>query len=301
MNNNLQQILELKQQGLSSRKIGKLLGIGKSTVNDTINRSREIIKKGNARILFLDVETAPDVAVSFSRFKTNLSQDHVLHNGGWLISIAWRWSDETEVQGLSLTPYEAIRRDDLGLVARLYELFEQADILCGHNLDNFDLPIIRSRMVTNGFPVHKSLKTLDTLKMARTMKFQSNKLDSLGNILGVGAKVKHSGISLWVRCLHGEQDALDEMLKYNKGDIDLLVDVYMKLRAYDPKHTNIGLYNDADQPVCRVCGSLDLTLTGNSVYTQVSEFEEHSCNNCGARQRSRKAINTKEQRSNLML
>jgi ribosomal protein S27E len=132
------------------------------------------------------------------------------------------------------------------------------------------------------------------------MKFQSNKLDSLGEVLGVGRKMPHQGIKLWIDSMFGNPDALDTMLEYNKQDVTLLIDVYNKLKAFDNRAPNAGLYTDEQVPVCRVCGSNHVEPTGNVVTTAVSKFIEVQCGSCGARSRTRQALNTSKERKLLL-
>lgn len=292
----LSRIVALKQQGLASREIGSKLGISKSTVNNHLSKNNQ----PTSRYLLLDVETSPDIAVTFKRFKANLSQDNILQDGGSLISISWRWMGESKAQGVAMTPEEALQNNDKRLCAILFALIEQADVIVGHNVDNFDLPIIKARMVINKFAPIKKVRTIDTLKLARQMRFPSNRLGSLGVILGEGDKASHSGIKTWIGCLNGDQDALDEMLVYNIEDVDLLYRVYMRLRNHDARPLNAGLFTDNVELKCPVCGSTDIEDSGNTVYTPLNEFKEHVCNDCGARSRSRTALTTKQKRKSLL-
>ena len=156
-------------------------------------------------------------------------------------------------------------------------------------------------MIKHGISPYKTVKTVDTLKIARRLGFPSNKLDSLASFLGIGRKVQHQGINLWKGCIQGEETALTDMLEYNIQDVDLLEKVYLKLRAYDTAPPNIGkLYNE-EVSRCPVCGSTDLVTTGNLVHTPVSAYEEVVCNCCGHRSRKRKIVNSKEARSNVLI
>ena len=294
----VKQMVDLKQKGLSSRDIASLLGVSKTSVNDNIKLV--VDKNPTSKYLFLDIETSPDIAVTFKRFKANLNQDNILQDGGIILSISWRWMQESTARGLSLTPQEAIKGDDKRLVAVLYGLIEEADVIIGHNIDNFDLPCIKARMVINKFAALKKVKTIDTLKIARQMRFPSNRLGSLGVILGEGDKASHSGISTWIGCLAGSQDSLDEMLLYNLEDVDLLYRVYMRLRTHDSRPLNASLFTVIDSSMCPVCGSHDIEETGNTVYTNVSEFKEYECNSCGSRSRNRTRITTKTKSKNLL-
>ena len=295
------EILRYKNMGFSSRDISGVLGIGKTTVNNRLSKMKLTEISSSMQMLFLDVETRPDIAVSFTRFKANMTQDHILEEGGGLISIAWKFGQHGDLKGMVQTPDQALDNDDYILVKSLIEQIENADIIVGHNIDQFDLPVIRARAVINGLRPPRIVKTIDTLKIARTMRFQSNKLDSLAQVLGVGEKHKHSGISMWVGCIRGEIKALEEMLKYNLIDVELLIKVYNKLRAFDPKAPNAGLYDLSETPVCRVCGSLNVFPTGNTVKTGVAEYDEYRCDDCGARSRGRTILNSKENRKNLLV
>jgi hypothetical protein len=59
--------------------------------------------------------------------------------------------------------------------------------------------------------------------------FPSNKLDYVAQKLDVGAKVKHSGFKLWIRCMAGDKKAWKEMKEYQIQDVNLLVDLYHEL------------------------------------------------------------------------
>jgi ribosomal protein S27E len=158
------------------------------------------------------------------------------------------------------------------------------------------MPLIRTRMIKNGIRGLKKVKTIDTLKIARRLKFNSNKLDSLGNYLGVGRKMKHEGIDLWIRCMKGDPKALNKMLAYNKKDVKLLEDVYLELRQFDTSPVNIGMYYNDGKQHCPVCGSIHLQPTGNVVIAGASEYAEVECGNCGNISRTRSSTTTQAKR-----
>jgi len=51
----------------------------------------------------------------------------------------------------------------------------------------------------------------------------------------VGAKVKHSGFELWIKCMAGDAKAWKEMKEYQIQDVNLLIDLYEKLRPWIKK------------------------------------------------------------------
>lgn len=298
-----EQIVKLKQQGLSSRKIAKELQIGKSTVNDIWNKlknsvSEDVIKK--PKICFIDIESMPSITATFGRRKQNISQDAVLREGGWIASYAYKFLGDTGVKGNVLSEEEAINADDSQLCLELWELIEQSDILVAHNLINFDLPMIKARMIVNGLPPIRKVKLMDTLVLSREFRYNSHKLDSLCQQLGLGEKMTHSGISLWIECMEGNPEALQHLLEYNKQDIVLLEELYLKIAPYSTKHPNIAAYYQGDKLRCNICCSDNVSPTGNVVLTNVNSFEEYVCNACQARFKHPKSLMQKDQRANIL-
>lgn len=305
----IDQIIELKSNGLPSRSIADLLNIGKSSVNNVWNRyldlgeelDRTTDKKSEGpRILFFDLESSPSIVATFGRWKQNIGTESVLREGGFLLSACWKFLGDKEVTKIVLTPEEARNGDDSRIVCSLFEVFEDSDVVVAHNAVKFDYPLFKTRLISHGMPPPKVVKVTDTLQIAKTLRFNSNKLDSLGNYLNVGRKIETTGISLWIRCLEGDKNALQTMVDYNEQDVILLERVYMQLRAFDPRPANAAHYFNDNKCRCPACGSDQVEFTENSVYTQLSEFAEVLCNNCGHRSRTRKPINSKEKRSTLL-
>ena len=299
----IKDIIDMKQNGVGSRLIAELFGISKSGVNEAYNRfmleqmksleqSKDYLHEEQAfnkhpAVLFIDLETAPDIAAVFGRRKQNIGQDAVIQEGGWIISAAWKWLGDKQVRSQVLSSSEAKNQDDYTLCWVIYELLNKADAVVAHNGQRFDLPLIRARLAKHDFGPHKKVKVIDTLRIARQMRFQSNKLDSLGVTLGCGRKQKHSGISLWIDCMNGDQNALNTMQEYNKQDIVLLEQVYHKLKAFDNHAPNLGLFYEDNLNRCFVCGSENLEETGHIVSTAMQKYEEVSCLDCGARSRKK--------------
>jgi hypothetical protein len=199
----IQQLLEMKVIGLSSRVIAKELGISKSSVNDIWNKFKAtpmlqydpedvafVKKKNGPKILVFDTETAAATALTFGRFKVNLSQDNILDNGGWILCACWRWLGEYETHRIYLTPEEVLAKDDSRIIAKLFELYEEADAVLAHNSLGFDAKVVNARALYNNFPPLPKVKVLDTLALAKKqLKLPSNRLDSIGEFLGLGRKL----------------------------------------------------------------------------------------------------------------
>lgn len=296
----LQEILNLSKH-LSHRKIAKIVGLSKSQVGRILLKNKTSVEP---KILFLDIETAGAISHTFGRYNINLSQDNIIEEGGWLLSYAYAWND-CNVESVCLSPELVVLHNDKHLVSSLVDLINEADIVVGHNIDKFDLAVIKARMIKHGIKPFKTIKTVDTLKIAKSNRFPSNKLDDLGEYLGLGRKIKHEGVSLWIKCQQGDAKALSDMQEYNIQDVILLRNVYYAIRAYDKNPPNLGKIlnsklNDSRHR-CPVCASDAIIKSKHTVHTLISEYDEYVCNTCGHRSRSRTVVNSKEQRSKTLI
>lgn len=114
-------------------------------------------------------------------------------------------------------------------------------------------------------------------------KFPSNKLDYVAQTLGVGAKVQHSGFDLWLKCMAGDDKAWREMKKYQIQDVNLLIDLYEKLKPWIKNHPSAPLHN-GEVDGCVVCGSGNLIQRGLAHTTNAS-YQRLVCKDCGKWQR----------------
>lgn len=291
-----QEIILLSEEGYTGRQIALMLGLSKSGVNSFL--SKRYGRK--PKILFFDVETAPSIAATFERFNVNLTPGHILEEGGWIISASWSWSNQSAINSIRVTSKEAIARNDYRIVSKLVDLMNEADIVVAHNGDRFDIPVVKTRALVNGIRKLKSIKSIDTLKIAKKLRFNSNKLDALGHYLGAGRKVATTGISLWIKCLEGDKQSLETMVIYNKQDVQLLKDVYYEIVAFDPSGVNLGLFYDDGHEHCPTCGSTNLETTGRTVKSGLSVYEELQCNDCSRISRRRTPINSKAHRKTIL-
>jgi DNA polymerase III epsilon subunit-like protein len=148
-----------------------------------------------------------------------------------------------------------------------------------HNCNAFDFKKINTRFIANGMPPVSPFKPIDTLKIARRyFAFNSNKLDDLGEFLGLGRKLHHEGKELWRKCMAGDEKAWRVMRRYNKQDVILLEKVYLELLPWMKEHPNLGMYND--ELVCPKCGSDDIQMRGYAM-NQTTKYRRFMCNNCG--------------------
>lgn len=92
---------------------------------------------------------------------------------------------------------------------------------------------------------------------------------------------------LWVNCLEGDTESLQYMLKYNKKDVTILEQVYLKLRPWIKNHPNLAVIMESDNTACPYCGSEHMNEINDNFYTQVNKYRAYRCEDCGGISRSR--------------
>jgi RNase_H superfamily len=175
-------------------------------------------------------------------------------------------------------------------VETLWHLLNQADIVVAHNGESFDIPKIKSRFLIHGLPPTTFYQQVDTKKVAaKEFGFESNKLEALARLFGIEGKIE-TDFTLWSRCMDGNAEALIEMEAYNRQDIVVLEEVYLRLRPYIKSHPNWNLFTDSLNPVCPICGCEHLEPSGYYYFTQTGKYPNFRCMGCGALSRDRHSV-----------
>jgi hypothetical protein len=234
-----------------------------------------------ARILLLDIETAPIIAAVWQPYEANAV--YIIRDT-YILSFAAKWLGERSVKTHILPDYpryKANRHDDKPLIRELWQYLDSADIVICHNGDRFDVPKVRARMMVHDLPPPSHFRTIDTLKIARTCKFDSAKLDNLGRYLGEGRKIPNTGGTLWKEvCEDGDPKAWETMRRYNAQDVRLLERIYNRLKPWATSHPNLNLYHD-DPLACPTCQSHRIKAKGY-VYLKSTVKRRYFCLSCDA-------------------
>ena len=306
-----QEYLELINEGHSQRSAAKILGISRSMIQRHIKKQLEVDSIRNSvfnvqnqnnytdwqskpkpelnvkpQVLFYDLETTLAKSYHFGQWKQNLSVKQQVQEGH-LLSHAWAWGDEPVV-GSILTREEVLNHDPERLVLEAWSLLDNADIVVAHYGKKFDIPKLNGYFLKYGLQTPSPYKVVDTKEISsKKFLLPFNSLEYLAKALGVQQKIDNSGIQLWIDCDQGKQEALDEMLAYNIGDVEALRDVYYRLISWDNNGVNMALYNDEHTTLCTHCGSDDITsLDGKYAYTANRKYSLFRCNSCKAILRS---------------
>jgi hypothetical protein len=247
---------------------------------DTTPPKKAPVALTDAKILLLDIETAPISAYVWSLWKQNVYTDQIRED--WFM-LTWsaKWLFEKKVMCDRLTGDEALKQDDSRITKSIWALIDEADITISHNGDKFDLPKLNTRFLKHGLNPPSPYQSIDTLKtLRRSFGFSSNKLDHVNRILSLRRKIDTGGFGLWADCYKGDESALKKMEKYNIHDVRILEDTYLALRPWIKPHPSVNLFLIDGEHRCPTCGSNDLT-EGGTYKTYANVYSVLRCNDCG--------------------
>lgn len=229
--------------------------------------------------LFLDLETAPLICLSWKTgWKINLSHENIISERKIIVA-AWKWEGEKKVHAL----WWDKNQDDKKLLETLIPIMNEADEIVGHWLENFDLPWVRTRALVHRIPTKPMYKTVDTCKWARSyFLFNSNKLDYIAKLLGLGRKIRTED-GLWRKVvLHKCEKSLRFMVKYCKQDIHLLKSVWARMQQVVPHKTHAGVLAGLEKWTCPKDGSRNVKTSKKYVTARGTVQWQFKCNDCGA-------------------
>lgn len=209
-----------------------------------------------------------------------------LEQAGEVISFAAKWHGQKKVHF-----YSVFHDGKEAMVQAAHDLLSEADVVVGYNSKNFDMKHLHREFFLLGMSPPAPYKNVDLMHVVKAnFRFTSNKLDHVVQELGIGAKVSHTGFQLWLDCMAGSEKAWALMRKYNIGDIKVTEALYDKLLPWISTHPSHALYDGrAEEDSCMNCGSTELQKRGYA-YTNVSQFQQYQCKDCGKWVRGAKAI-----------
>ena len=100
----------------------------------------------------------------------------------------------------------------------------------------FDIPFVRSRAILHklDFPLYKEVYHTDAYQVAKILirTLHSKRLGVVASFYGIKAKEHPLNPTVWLRCLSGDQDALDFVNLHCKEDVHSLEAVWKRLAPY---------------------------------------------------------------------
>lgn len=251
------------------------------------------------RILLLDIETAPIIAHVWGLWDQRVGLNQIVKDSH-MLSWTAKWHGSKELFYMDQRGKRNIE-DDKALVKGLAKLISKADIIVTQNGISFDEKVLKGRMIIHGLPPIAGYKHFDTYRFGkRHFRFTSHKLEYMAKALGVKHRKltirKFDGHELWTQCLKGNPAAWQEMEKYNKLDVKVLEEIYVKMRPWDSR-TNFDIYSDDIKITC-TCGSTHHNKYG-FVFKNTGKYQKYRCTECGRITRGNENLLSRKKRASL--
>ena len=243
-------------------------------------------------ILPFDCESFPNVGLAWGTWDQKIIK--VLMRR-MICSISWAWYPKAKVETMALCDVPGYNPDrywrgvlsgkpdytDSKKLMRMFknEVLKKTDIAIAHNLDEFDDKMVNTDLFLNKLGSASPHRNIDTLKVLRSrMRLNSNRLDDVCQELGIGKKLKHPGIEMWIGCMRGDRECWKMMRRYNAHDVNpLLVGLYEHIRPWMRQHPNIGV--GEPYPSCPSCGHKALKPDGYR-HTNSCSYRKMICLKC---------------------
>lgn len=232
--------------------------------------------------LIFDIETSPNIGWFWSAsWKTSIGT-HQITEERKVIMISYKWEGESKVHRLVWDE----DKDDTSMLQAFSKIMQSADEVVAHNGDRFDIPWLRTRCLMKRIPFPSYIKSLDTLKKAKSMfNFQSNRLDYIAKALGYGGK-KDISPEVWKTVVFSPvitaeyKEAILEMGEYCDYDVVLLETVFHRILSYIKPVSHVGISQGKKRHSCPMCGGEDIEYIGHTV-TATGIVKRHlGCGTC---------------------
>lgn len=239
--------------------------------------SNQSTKQRKFKRLFFDIETSPNIVYSWNvGRKINLDYTNIVEERA-IITICYKWEHEKTVHHLKWN-----KGNDKAMLQEFSKVMNEADECIGHNSDNFDTKWVRTRCLYHNISMLPEFTSIDTLKVSRgSFRFNSNRLNYIGQYLGVGKKKDTGGFDLWKDVLKGSTKALNHMIAYCKQDVLLLEKVFHKLNPYIKHKTHVGILEGKGANSCPKCGSTHIISNGFRISARGTVKRRYQCTDCG--------------------
>lgn len=231
--------------------------------------------KSKARVLILDLETAPCEAYVWGLRDVNIGIEQV-KNDQYVLMWAAKWLGSSEVLHDALIDHPSCfrdnRRDDRQIALSLRKVMDEADLIVTQNGEGFDLKWANQLFLKWDIPRPSKYYSVDLLRESRKDYYSiSHKLDFRGRQLAIGSKVPHEGFRLWLECMGGNKAAWSRMIEYCEGDVRLTERYYLKLRPRMKNHPNVNMFEEKRERFtgrlkCPACASTDIRKNGFNYY-----------------------------------
>ena len=230
------------------------------------------------KTLYLDIETSPNVCYTWGLYNENIGINQVIEPTR-VICVAFKLDDQPMDFTAEWQPGGHKR-----MIRRVRGMLEAADAVVHYNGSRFDEPHLNREFLQAGLSPPSQYRTIDLCTtVKKRFRFAAARLQQVVTELDLGEKIK-TDFDLWKDVLAGDPKAQKLMERYNKHDVQLLVDLYEQIRPWVVSHPNVALYSDdPTRPQCTRCGG---DVRKNGVYrTNSGVYQGYRCVVCDSQSR----------------
>jgi hypothetical protein len=230
-----------------------------------------VVKLPDQNVLILDIEWKPTKAYVWGPFKQFINDQAVIESGG-LLCVGLKWLGQRKIMVFSEWEHGHAE-----MIRLTYEQMEKADVIIGFNSNKFDLPKLLGEGVLHNIPPVAPTTSIDLYTAIKKFGFFRNSLGHIAPFLGIGRKMEHEGMALWVKVIDGDASAQRRMARYCAQDVALTERLYLKIRPYIRNHPHLGKAGHAQ---CPACGGTHSHSRG-TIRTRVFKKQRLQCQDCG--------------------
>lgn len=185
--------------------------------------------KTDRRVLFLDIETAPNLVAVFSLKQTYINPKYIERHG-YVLCWSAQWLGEKKVM------FSSIWEDGYAKMIRsVHKLLKEADVVVHYNGKKFDIPTLNACFLMEGLDPIPELVQIDMLRLVKgSFNFPSYKLDYVCQRLDIPNKVPHVGYDMWRGVMKGEPGMQRMMKRYSMGDTRIMPALFYRLVPWMP-------------------------------------------------------------------
>ena len=233
------------------------------------------------RILFLDIETAPNKGYFWGTFDQNISHDQI-EESSYILCWSAKWYKQAHVAFSSTE-----KRPRLDNLRPVHAMLDAADIVVHYNGKKFDIPVLNREFLKHRLGPPSPYKQIDLFRVVKgNFRFESNKLKAILKELSLENKLETEGFKLWTDCMDGKPKAWKKLGAYNRRDVTVLEPLYERLRPWISNHPTIPSSRGIG---CPKCGSNKVQQRGVQVAVSQTYVRFH-CQGCGGWFRSSKTL-----------
>jgi hypothetical protein len=148
-----------------------------------------------------------------------------------MTAIAWAWADQPEYVTCHLlqAPLDTMREQSIAMLSAFVEAYNQADMVTGHYILGFDLPLINGMLMERHLPTLTSKKVHDTKIHLVKRSGISGSQENLAAML----ELEHDKIQMnqakWRSANRLEPSGIEETRKRVVGDVKQHMEMRLKL------------------------------------------------------------------------